>query len=123
MRSTKLPSVTPVMFLLNSVQVFPPSCDNCTLPSSVPTHSTLASTGDSANAEISLKFDSPSLRERRISVLRTPASRMVSRLTLRVRSFVAVHVEPKSFDMSSLFAPRYTVPALCTEATIGAVQS
>src|SRR4051812_866533 len=82
------------IFLLPSVHVFPPSIDTWTLPSSVPAQSTSGSIGDSEIVVISLKLDSPSLREMRISLSRTPASMSVSRLTCRVRSFVALQLEP-----------------------------
>ncbi len=44
-------------------QVLPPSRDICTLPSSVPTHSTPAFTGDSAIAVMQGHATTPSLRE------------------------------------------------------------
>src|SRR5436305_1196877 len=125
-RATKLPSAIPaplVMAALVSCHVAPPSVETWTLPSSVPTHSTFGSTGDSPIAVIWLKLDSPSLREILMSRSSTPMSLSVSRLMARVRSGVRVHVVPMSFEMNSRFAPRYTVPAVCRDATSGASQS
>src|SRR5215471_14123813 len=45
---------------LTSLHVFPPSIETCTLPSSLPAHNTLGSSGDSAIVVSSLKPDSPS---------------------------------------------------------------
>src|SRR5262245_52823371 len=94
-RPTYEPFATARMLALSSVQFWPPSVDTWTLPSSVPTHSTLGSIGDSPIAVISLKLDSPSLRESRMLRSSTPPSISVSRLIERVRSFVAVQVLPK----------------------------
>src|SRR5437870_1632369 len=65
-RLTYVPFGTPAfpeMAPLTSCHDVPPSVDTCTLPSSVPTQSTFASSGDSAIAVISLKPDSPSFFE------------------------------------------------------------
>ncbi len=105
MSPTKVPSFTPVMAWLSSVQVDPPSVDNCTLPSSVPTQRIFGSSGDSAMFEISL-IASPSLRESLMSRFSTPIIGIESRLIERVRSFVRVHVEPKSFEMNRRLPPR-----------------
>ena len=91
---------------LTSCHDVPPSVDTCTLPSSVPTQSTFASSGDSAIAVISLKPDSPSFFEILMSRPSTPINGSVSRLIARVRSFVRVHVMPKSLEMKSRLAPR-----------------
>ena len=116
---TKAPSRTPLMFLLSSVQMRPPSTESCTLPSSVPTQRTFASIGDSAKFEIWLT-PSPSLRERRMSLFLIPIIISVSRLIERVRSFVRDQFDPKSCEMNRRFAPRYTVPDVCCDAATGA---
>src|SRR5215467_8419032 len=125
-RPTYVPLAIPApdaIAALTSFQVFPPSIETCTLPSSDPTHSTLGSSGDSAIVVISLNPDSPSLREILMSRPRTPMSGIVSRFTWRVRSGVAVHVEPRSFEMKSRLPPRYTVPGVWRDATSGESQS
>src|SRR5204863_8787752 len=101
MSPTNMPSLTrpvDVIAPLTSVHVAPPSVVSCTLPSSVPTQSTLGSIGDSAKFEISL-MPSPSFRESLMSLLSTPIIGSSSRLIARVRSLVRVHVEPEAFEM------------------------
>src|SRR4051812_3365337 len=65
-RPTYEPLAGAEMFLLTSVHVRPASVVTCTLPSSVPTQSSRGSRGDSETVVISLKLDSPSLRDRRM---------------------------------------------------------
>src|SRR5678815_1392044 len=108
---------------LSSFHVLPPSIESWTLPSSVPTQRIFGSSGDSAKVVISLKPDSPSLREMRMSRPRTPMRGMVSRFTCRVRSGVALHVDPRSLEMNNLLAAMYTVPGVWRDATSGESQS
>src|SRR5512138_3620470 len=58
MRATYVPLLTPAgtIAALTSFHDLPPSVETCTLPSSVPTHNTLGSSGDSAMVVISLKL-------------------------------------------------------------------
>jgi hypothetical protein len=83
----------PAIDWLSSAHVPPPSCDSCTLPSSVPTQRIFGSRGDSARFEISLML-SPSLRDSLMSRFFTPIISSSLRSIERVRSFVRVHDDP-----------------------------
>ena len=66
---------------------------------------------------------SPSLRDSLMSRLSAPIISRPFRSTERERSFVRVQLDPKSFEMNSRLAPRYTVPDVCLDAITGASQS
>ena len=105
MRLTYAPSGAPRMLRATSVQVSPPSRLTCTLPSSVPTHSTWASSGDSATADSALKSLWPSFFDSMGAAPFTPMIVSVSRSMPRVRSCVPVHVVPWLRVIMSLWAP------------------
>ena len=111
------------MFSPTSVQLAPPSRLTWMLPSSVPTHSSPGTSGDSVSDTAALQALTPSLRERMHSWPRSiwlqrgrafdrPMISTRSRSTFFVRSGLIVHVSPRSIDLKSRLPPAYTTSGL-----------
>src|ERR1043166_7874511 len=79
--------------------------------------------GDSASATIAGHCDTPSSRDKRMSLPFTPIVTMVSRLAFVVRSgLTAVHESPRSLETNTLFAATISVPGSIGEMIIGVSQ-
>ena len=87
------------------VHVVPPSRETCTFPSSVPTQTTPAFTGDSAMVVMVPKCTTPSLRES-MSLACLPKMVILSRSALFVRSgLTTVQVSPRSCEPKRRLPP------------------
>src|SRR5262249_11160417 len=100
------PCGRPVMFLPTSVNVSAPSRLTCRLPSSVPAHTTPGMTGDSLTAMIVLYAERPSFLESCDLSPATPITVTLQRSTCLVRSGLATHEMPRSYDLNSRLPPR-----------------
>ena len=103
------------------------------LPSSVPTHRSPGTSGDSVSDAIALQELTPSLRERMHSWPRSiwlqrgrafdwPMISTRSRSTFFDRSGLIVHVSPRSIDLNSRLPPAYTTSGLWGERMKGVFQ-
>src|SRR5579884_1007305 len=101
MRLTYVPLGTPGTLPIMFFHVWPPSRESCRLPSSVPTHSTCAFSGDSAIAVDDGYHCTPSYSESVSRLGFTPRIGRSLRFTPEVRSPPKrVHVSPRSIDLN-----------------------
>src|SRR5215813_8825912 len=100
------PCGRPGRFLPTSVNVRPPSRLTCRLPSSVPAHTTPGITGDSLTAMMVLYADKPSFLDSCDLSPPTPMTVTLHRSTCLVRSALATHDVPRSYDLNSRLPPR-----------------
>src|SRR3954466_11630701 len=110
------------MALPTSVNVVPESWLTCTLPSSVPAHTTPGSTGDSEIEMIVLYETTPSFLESWVRSPGTPISATVFRSMFLVRSALATHVSPRLYDLNSRLPPSQTMLGLCGDRMNGVFQ-
>src|SRR5687767_11582145 len=105
-----------------SVNDAPPSRVTCRVPSSVPTHTRPAVTGDSSSAVIVLNAVTPSCLDNMVRSPGTPMISILERSICFVTSALAVHEFPRSVDLNSRLPPSHTVLGLCGESMNGVFQ-